>query len=139
MPAPVEKNKAEKAIVISLQQQDPRIKEDESKSEAEVLAKDDLAAEGFTGVEVGEEGLTRNKKPGEKSKIPDMYIKLSDDKTEAEKGMVTLVVTIDKELLRRIDASLQPDLGSEDINRVEEGLHYITKNEPGELSYVMEN
>ena len=64
---------------------------------------------------------------------------------EKEEGMVTLVVTIDEELLRRFDTSLHllgekegetsdPDLAAEGINRVEveEGeLHFITNNEPG--------
>ena len=63
---------------------------------------------------------------------------------EKAEGMVTLVVTIDEELLRRFDTSLHlgekegetsdPDLAAEGINRVEVGekeLHSITNNEPG--------
>ena len=52
--------------------------------------------------------------------------------------MVTLIVTIEEELLRRVDASLQPDLAAEGVAKVEEGLHFNTHNEPGELSHVME-
>ena len=47
--------------------------------------------------------------------------------------MVTLVVAIDRELLRRVNASLHPDLAAEGIARVqvgEEGLHFIRKNVP---------
>ena len=63
---------------------------------------------------------------------------------EKEEGMVTLVVTIDEELLRRFDTSLHlgekegetsnPDPAAEGISRVEVGekeLHFITNNEPG--------
>ena len=48
-----------------------------------------------------------------------MYIifKLSDDNLEGENGMVTIVVAVDEELLRRMDASLQPDLAAEGITR----------------------
>ena len=63
---------------------------------------------------------------------------MSDEEIEEKNGMVTLVVTIEEELLRRVDASLQPDLAAEDITKVEEGLHFITNNELGELSHVME-
>ena len=52
--------------------------------------------------------------------------------------MVTLIVTIEEELLRRVDASLQPDFGTEGDANVEEGLDCITNNEPGELSHVVE-
>ena len=52
--------------------------------------------------------------------------------------MVTLIVTMDEELLRRVDASLQPDLAAEGITKEEEGLQFITNNELGELSHVME-
>ena len=46
--------------------------------------------------------------------------------------MVTLIVTIDEELLRRVDAHLHPDLEAEDITREgEEGLHFITTTETG--------
>ena len=45
-------------------------------------------------------------------------------------GTVTLVVTIDKELLKRVDASVQPGLAAEGItrDRVEEevGLRDLT-------------
>ena len=57
---------------------------------------------------------------------------------EEKNGMVTLIVTMEEELLRRVDASLQPDLAAESIAKVEEeGLHFITNNEPGEPSHVM--
>ena len=38
-----------------------------------------------------------------------MYIifKLSDDNLEGENGMVTIVVTVDEELLRRIDLAAE--------------------------------
>ena len=55
---------------------------------------------------------------------------------EEKNRMVTLIVTIDEELLRRVDASLQPDLAAEGVAKVEEGLHIITNNEPGEFSYM---
>ena len=55
---------------------------------------------------------------------------------EEKNRMVTLIVTIDEELLRRVDASLQPDLAAEGVAKVEEGLHFITNNEPGEFSYM---
>ena len=42
-----------------------------------------------------------------------------------------LVVTIDRELLRRVDASVKADLAAEDIARMDEGLHFITATETG--------
>ena len=63
---------------------------------------------------------------------------MSDEEMEEKNRMVTLIVTIDEELLRRVDASLQPDLAAEGVAKVEEELHFITNNEPGEFSYVME-
>ena len=38
--------------------------------------------------------------------------------------MVTLVVTVDEDLLKRVDASVQPDLAAEGItrDRVEDGV-----------------
>ena len=57
---------------------------------------------------------------------------------EEKNGVVTLIVTMDEELLRRVDASLHPDFGSEGDANVEEGLNCITNNEPGELSHVVE-
>ena len=57
---------------------------------------------------------------------------------EEKNGVVTLIVTMDEELLRRVDASLQTDLAAEGIAKAEEkGLHFITNNEPGEPSHVM--
>ena len=61
---------------------------------------------------------------------------MSDEEMEEKNRMVTLIVTIDEELLRRVDASLQPDLAAEGVAKVEEGLHFITNNEPGEFSYM---
>ena len=64
-----------------------------------------------------------------------MYIifKLSDDNLEGENGMVTIVVAVDEELLRRMDASVHPDLAAEGQTRQkekvevgEEGLHFIS-------------
>ena len=46
-------------------------------------------------------------------------------------GMVTLVVTIEEELLRRIEASIQPDLVAEGNSREEvevEGVNLVTTN-----------
>ena len=94
----------------------------------------DLAAEGITRVEVGEEGLHffRDQQPGE---LPHCYqsthfSKLSVDEPEEKKGMVTLVVTIEKELLKRIDANVQPNLEAEGITSKVE-VEAPTKNEPG--------
>ena len=44
--------------------------------------------------------------------------------------MVTLVVTIEKELLKRIDANVQPNLEAEGITSKVE-VEAPTKNEPG--------
>ena len=52
--------------------------------------------------------------------------------------MVTLVVTIEEEWLRRVDASLQTVWGTEGDANVEEGLDCILNIEPGELSHVVE-
>ena len=46
---------------------------------------------------------------------------MSGEEVEEKNGMVTLIVTIDKELLRRVDARLQSDLGAEGVAKVEEG------------------
>merc|ERR1712192_176807 len=77
---------------------------------------------GITRVEVGEEGLHF---------ITDQQ---PDDVEEEENGKVALVVTIDKELLRRLEASDHPDFAIEDITRVEVGeerLHLFSDQEPG--------
>ena len=53
---------------------------------------------------------------------------------EEKKEVVTLIVTIDEELLRRMDTAVQPTLAAEGITRVElgeEGLHFITTAETG--------
>ena len=45
-----------------------------------------------------------------------------------------MIVTIDEELLRRMDTAVQPDLAADGITRVEvgeEGLHFITQKETG--------
>ena len=49
---------------------------------------------------------------------------------EEENGMVTLVVTIDKDLLRMVDASLQAGSAA---GLGEEAFSVTTKNDPGEL------
>ena len=49
--------------------------------------------------------------------------------------MVKLIVTMDEELLKRFEASLQPDFDTQGIAK---GLDYITNNEPGGLLHVME-
>ena len=59
---------------------------------------------------------------------------------EEKKGMVTLVVTIEKELLKRIDANVQPNLEAEGITRVEvgeEGLHFISERERGQCLHCV--
>ena len=45
-----------------------------------------------------------------------MHLQFSEQELKND-GMVTIVVTIDEELMRRMDASVQPDLVAEDINR----------------------
>ena len=47
-----------------------------------------------------------------------MYFKLPGEELEDGGGMVTLVVAIDRELLRRVNASLHPDLAAEGIASV---------------------
>ena len=84
----------------------------------------DLAAEGIARVEVGEEGLhfiTKKESgelPHDTRYAPTLDFKLSDEKEESEmvacqqespekeeeNEMVTIVVTIDEELLRKVDA-----------------------------------
>ena len=61
----------------------------------------------------------------------------SDEGLEEENGKVTLFVTIDKELLRRLEASDHPDLATGGITRVEEGLHFMKNSQPGEFSHEM--
>ena len=58
------------------------------------------------------------------------FSKLSVDEPEERKGMVTLVVTIEKELLKRIDANVQPNLEAEGITSKVE-VEAPTNNEPG--------
>ena len=56
---------------------------------------------------------------------------------EEENGKVALGITIDEELLRRLEASDHPDLATGGITRVEPGeerLHCISDQQPGELS-----
>ena len=59
-----------------------------------------------------------------------VFSKLSVDEPEVKKGMVTLVVTIEKELLKRIDANVQLNLEAVDITSKVE-VEAPTKNEPG--------
>ena len=56
-----------------------------------------------------------------------------DDKNNRgeEDGMVTLVVTIDEELLRRIKTSGYPDFAAEPTTKTEVEGEAPTKNEPG--------
>ena len=63
---------------------------------------------------------------------------MPDEEMEEKNRMVKLVVTIDEELLRRVDTSLQPDLAAEGIENVEKGLNFITNSEPCEISHVPE-
>ena len=58
------------------------------------------------------------------------FSKLLVDEPEEKIGMVTLVVTIDEELLKRIDANVQPNLEAEGITSKVE-VEAPTKNEPG--------
>ena len=89
----------------------------------------DLAAEGITNVEVGEEGLhfTTSKEPGKLSQKTEFknLILIQIFPEEADQGMpsdlptsdgrVTLFVMIEEELLRRmIEASAHPDLTEEE-------------------------
>ena len=63
---------------------------------------------------------------------------MSDEETEEKNRMVNLIVTIDEELLRRMDTAVHPDLVAEGITRVEvgeEGLHFIKNREPGVFHY----
>ena len=59
----------------------------------------------------------------------------SDEELKVENGKVTLFVTIDKELLRRLETSDHPDLATEGITRVET----IKNSQPGEFSNEMEH
>ena len=72
-------------------------------------------------------------------KICTSYFKLSDEieegacqleseENEEENKMVTIAVTIDEQLLRRLEASLY--LG-------EEGLHFVRERDSGELQLLL--
>ena len=56
----------------------------------------------------------------------------NEDLENGENGMVTIVVTIEQELLRMMDASIQPDLVAEGNTREEEeeveGVNLVTTN-----------
>ena len=55
----------------------------------------------------------------------------NEDLENGENGMVTIVVTIEEELLRMMDASIQPDLVAEGNTREEEeveGVNLVTTN-----------
>ena len=55
-----------------------------------------------------------------------------DDKNnEKEDGMVTLVVTIEEELLRRIEASGYPDFSTDPTTKAEVEGEAPPENEPG--------
>ena len=50
----------------------------------------------------------------------------SEDKNgKEEKGMVTIVVTIDEELLKRIEASVHPDSAAEELTKAEVGKEIL--------------
>ena len=53
-----------------------------------------------------------------------------DDKNN-EDGMVTPIVTIEEELLRRIEASGYPDFSTDPTNKAKVEDEAPTKNEPG--------
>ena len=60
----------------------------------------------------------------------------SEDREKEEKnGKVAIVVTIDEELLKRIEASVHPDLATENnstsIDGGDKGLHFIRNNPSG--------
>ena len=55
-----------------------------------------------------------------------------NNKEEEEYGMVSLIVTIDEELLRRIETSGHPDFGAERTAYAEVGEESTKENEPGE-------
>ena len=61
-----------------------------------------------------------------------MHLQFSEHELKND-GMVTLAVTIEEELLRRMDATVQPDLAAEDTtgDRVE----VVEDQNPGELHY----
>ena len=55
----------------------------------------------------------------------------NEDLENGENGMVTIIVTIEEELLRMMDASIQPDLVAEGNTREEEeveGVNLVTTN-----------
>ena len=54
-----------------------------------------------------------------------------DENNEEEDGMVTLVVTIDEELLRIIETSGNPDFSSEPTTKAEVEGEAAAKNEAG--------
>ena len=56
----------------------------------------------------------------------------SEDREEEENnGKVAIVVAIDEELLKRIEASVHPDLATEGASTSVEGLHFIRSNPSG--------
>merc|ERR1712181_110714 len=63
----------------------------------------DLAAEGITRVEVGEEGLHFIR-----SHEPEEVDQEAPNEVATPEGMVGIIVTIEEELLRRVEASVPP-------------------------------
>ena len=61
-----------------------------------------------------------------------MYLKFLDEELK-NGGRVTTALTIDEELLRRMDTSFQPDLAAEDITR--DRLEVVEDQESGELHF----
>ena len=57
-----------------------------------------------------------------------------DDKNDKEEDprMVTLIVTVDEELLKRIETFVHPDVAAEPTTKAEVGEEAATKDEPGE-------
>ena len=54
-----------------------------------------------------------------------------DEKNKEEDGMVTMIVTVDEELLRIIEASGYPDFSTDPTTKSEVDGEAPTKNKPG--------
>ena len=61
-----------------------------------------------------------------------------ENKKEDDGRMVSLIVTVDEELLRRIETSVHLDFAGELTTKVA-GEHATTKNEPGKLQAFRPN
>ena len=51
------------------------------------------------------------------NKMEEEEVEQEQEKKEEEDGMVTMVVTIEKELLKKFDASLHPEMSTEDVTK----------------------